>query len=84
MKKEKGMKPILVNFGLALAISFAGYICSRLRITTIKHSSNSPTSGLLSFQFHHEIQLSKSFFFCFVKCLVSIMEQPELILDVYN
>ncbi|WJX74709.1 hypothetical protein P8452_58328 [Trifolium repens] len=45
MKKEKGMKPILVNFGLALAISFAGYICSRLRITGIKPSSNSPTSG---------------------------------------
>jgi hypothetical protein len=53
------MKPILVNFGLALAISFAGYICSRLRITGIKPSSNSPTSGLLSFQFHHQIQISK-------------------------
>ncbi|MCI36260.1 protein CHUP1 chloroplastic-like, partial [Trifolium medium] len=45
MKEEKGMKPILVNFGLALALSFAGFICSRLRITTINHSPNSPTSG---------------------------------------
>ncbi|CAJ2661160.1 unnamed protein product [Trifolium pratense] len=47
-KEEKGMKPILVNFGLALALSFAGFICSRLRITTINHSDpnpNSPTSG---------------------------------------
>ncbi|MCI35086.1 protein CHUP1 chloroplastic-like, partial [Trifolium medium] len=45
--EEKGMKPILVNFGLALALSFAGFICSRLRITTINHSPNpnSPTSG---------------------------------------
>ncbi|GAU13144.1 hypothetical protein TSUD_112050 [Trifolium subterraneum] len=45
IKKEKGMKPILVNFGLALALSFAGFICSRLRITRINHSSNSSTSG---------------------------------------
>lgn len=34
-KEEKGMKPILVNFGLALALSFAGFICSRLRITRV-------------------------------------------------
>ncbi|WJX59612.1 hypothetical protein P8452_44918 [Trifolium repens] len=38
--------PILVNFGLAFSLSFAGFFCSRLRIRTIKPSPNSPTSGL--------------------------------------
>lgn len=40
-KEEKGMKPILVNFGLALALSFAGFICSRLRITRVSPTGRS-------------------------------------------
>lgn len=53
IKKDKGVKPILVNIGLALGFSFAGFLCSRLRIN----------QGLVSFQFHHE---SNCVFFCFV------------------
>ncbi|XP_004486793.1 protein CHUP1, chloroplastic-like isoform X2 [Cicer arietinum] len=41
--EEKGMKPILVNFGLAFALSFAGFLCSRLRIKT-SPNSHSPTA----------------------------------------
>lgn len=40
-KEEKGMKPILMNFGLALALSFAGFICSRLRITRVSPTGRS-------------------------------------------
>lgn len=40
-KEEKGMKPILVNFGLALALSFAGFLYSRLRITRISPTGRS-------------------------------------------
>ncbi|KAL5057001.1 hypothetical protein RYX36_028605 [Vicia faba] len=31
-KEEKGVKPILVNIALAFGFSFAGFLCSRLRI----------------------------------------------------
>ncbi|XP_058774183.1 protein CHUP1, chloroplastic-like [Vicia villosa] len=31
IKKEKGVKPILLNIGLAFGFSFAGFLCSRLR-----------------------------------------------------
>lgn len=40
-KEEKGMKPILVNFGLTLALSFAGFLYSRLRITRISPTCRS-------------------------------------------
>jgi hypothetical protein len=53
-KEEKGMKPILVNFGLALALSFAGFLYSRLRITRIIPTGRS--SGIVSFQFHDEFK----------------------------
>ncbi|KAK7261759.1 hypothetical protein RIF29_28078 [Crotalaria pallida] len=39
MGEEKGVKPALLKFGLALALSFAGFIYSRLNTRRIKPSS---------------------------------------------
>ncbi|KAJ1380677.1 hypothetical protein SESBI_45818 [Sesbania bispinosa] len=46
MKTEKrGVKPTLLKFGLAVALSFAGFLYSRLRTGRIKPSTKSPPSG---------------------------------------
>lgn len=39
--EEKGVKPVLLKFGLALALSFAGFLFSRLRTRRIKPSKSS-------------------------------------------
>ncbi|XP_047160771.1 protein CHUP1, chloroplastic-like [Vigna umbellata] len=38
--QEKGVKPVLLKFGLALALSFAGFLYSRFRIRRIKPSKS--------------------------------------------
>ncbi|XP_061366839.1 protein CHUP1, chloroplastic-like isoform X2 [Gastrolobium bilobum] len=45
IREEMGMKPILLNFGLALAISFAGFLYSRLRTSKTKPSTDSHTGS---------------------------------------
>ncbi|KAL2982287.1 hypothetical protein AAZX31_13G334500 [Glycine max] len=40
IREEKGVKPVLLKFGLALALSFAGFIYSRLRTRRIKPSKS--------------------------------------------
>ncbi|KAK7325143.1 hypothetical protein VNO77_29253 [Canavalia gladiata] len=40
MKEESGVKPTLLKFGLALALSFAGFVYSRLRTRRIKPSKS--------------------------------------------
>ncbi|CAK8535874.1 unnamed protein product [Lathyrus sativus] len=46
IKKDKGVKPILLNIALALGFSFAGFLCSRLRINQGHEiESNGSSSG---------------------------------------
>ncbi|RDX81416.1 Protein CHUP1, chloroplastic, partial [Mucuna pruriens] len=40
IREERGVKPVLLKFGLALALSFAGFIYSRLRTRRIKLSKS--------------------------------------------
>ncbi|TKY48226.1 CHUP1 [Spatholobus suberectus] len=40
IREERGVKPILLKLGLALALSFAGFLYSRLRIRRIKPSKS--------------------------------------------
>ncbi|KAK7402278.1 hypothetical protein VNO78_14414 [Psophocarpus tetragonolobus] len=40
MREERGVKPVVVKFGLALALSLAGFLFSRLRIRGIKSSKS--------------------------------------------
>ncbi|KAL1298254.1 hypothetical protein HN51_042634 [Arachis hypogaea] len=54
MREEKGPKPFIVKLGLALALSFAGFIYSHLRAKRVKPSNNtSPTQGPPSGQGSH-------------------------------
>ncbi|KAL6140790.1 hypothetical protein ACLB2K_059083 [Fragaria x ananassa] len=43
--KTRDIKPLLVKFGVALALSFAGFLYSRLRMRRIKPSQPSPRSS---------------------------------------
>lgn len=45
MVKESYIRPLLLKFGVALAVSFAGYLCCRLRIRRIKPSQPPPDYG---------------------------------------
>ena len=40
--KNRDIKPLLVKFGVALALSFAGFLYSRLRTRRIKPSQPPP------------------------------------------
>lgn len=83
-REEKGMKPIVLKFGLALALTFAGFVYCRIRVRRIKPSPTSPRrhpSGL--FLLHINISLFFSFFcsmmndesnWCFV-CMMSFSGQ---------
>ncbi|KAK7255497.1 hypothetical protein RIF29_28908 [Crotalaria pallida] len=42
VKDKRGMKPILLKCGLALALTFAGYFYSRSRVRRVKPSPKSP------------------------------------------
>ncbi|XP_025610184.1 protein CHUP1, chloroplastic isoform X3 [Arachis hypogaea] len=54
MREEKGPKPFIVKLGLALALSFAGFIYSHLRAKRVKPSNNtSSTQGPPSGQGSH-------------------------------
>jgi len=46
VREDKGMKPILLKCGLALALTFAGFLFSHFRIKRIKPSPKGPSSGL--------------------------------------
>jgi len=49
VREDKGMKPILLKCGLALALTFAGFLFSHFRIRRIKPSPKEPSSGLFLF-----------------------------------
>ena len=44
MKEKSDIKPLILKFGMALALSFAGFIYSRLRTRRIKPSLPPPPS----------------------------------------
>ncbi|PON81086.1 actin binding protein family [Trema orientale] len=44
MKVKSDMKPLILKFGMALALSFAGFLCSRLRTRRTKPSLPPPPS----------------------------------------
>jgi len=47
IKERKDIRPLLVKFGVALALSFAGFLYSRITARRIKPSdSPPPASGL--------------------------------------
>ncbi|KAK6911984.1 hypothetical protein RJ641_024077 [Dillenia turbinata] len=45
MKEQKDIRPLLLKFGVAVALSFAGFLYSRLRINRIKPSNSSSSSS---------------------------------------
>ncbi|ESW22579.1 hypothetical protein PHAVU_005G164900 [Phaseolus vulgaris] len=51
--QEKGVKPVLLKFGLALALSFAGFLYSRFRIRRIK-----PSQSRKGGSFDHESEVN--------------------------
>ena len=49
IKERRDVKPLLVKFGVALALSFAGFLYSRIRTKRIKPPDSPPpppSSGL--------------------------------------
>ncbi|KAJ1385994.1 Peptidase S9A, N-terminal domain [Sesbania bispinosa] len=59
IKEERGVKPTLLKFGLAVALSFAGFLYSRLQTRRIKPSTKSPPS--VSFSGHgSEVDLEET------------------------
>ncbi|XP_020228514.1 protein CHUP1, chloroplastic [Cajanus cajan] len=53
IREERGVKPVLLKFGLALAVSFAGFLFSRLRIRRIK-----PPKSRKGRSFGHESEVN--------------------------
>lgn len=61
MREEKGAKPFIVKLGLALALSFAGFIYSRFRARRIKPNNTSPQGHPSGLFLPHVNILSLSF-----------------------
>lgn len=60
-RDDKGMKPILLKCGLALALTFAGFLFSHFRTKRIKPSPKGPSSGHASEVKSRTISASSSF-----------------------
>lgn len=60
-RDDKGMKPILLKCGLALALTFAGFLFSHFRTKRIKPSPKGPSSGHASEVNSRTISASSSF-----------------------
>jgi len=76
IRQEKGVEPVLLKFGLALALSFAGFLYSRFRIRRIK-PSQSRKGGSFGWFFPHTNISALSFPFVSLndgyKCLFSFL-----------
>ncbi|KAL2332323.1 hypothetical protein Fmac_019904 [Flemingia macrophylla] len=53
IREERGVKPVILKFGFALALSFAGFLFSRLRIRRIK-----PPKSCKGRSFGHESEVN--------------------------
>ncbi|KAK7389596.1 hypothetical protein VNO78_24765 [Psophocarpus tetragonolobus] len=58
-KEEKGVKPVLLKCGLALALTFAGFLYSHIRTKTIKPSATSPKGHPSGHGSEHNLVLGK-------------------------